>query len=187
MPGPPRRPARGAAEPSIWTRGPWRSIQVNVDALGGNIVGDAGNEPSIAIDPTDADKMVMGWRQFDTVESDFRQAGWAYSHDRGETWTFTGSLEPGTFGSDPVLDVDADGVFYYLSINFERMGLFRSLDGGVTWEDPTAVLPGFWDKPWMAIDRTNGIGRGNIYVTFDGGGSHAPPTGATRSSNRRPI
>ncbi|UCC29970.1 MAG: hypothetical protein JSU86_17440, partial [Phycisphaerales bacterium] len=46
-------------------RGPFVSIQVNVDSYGNNIVGDAANEPSIAIDPTDPDKIVIGWRQFD--------------------------------------------------------------------------------------------------------------------------
>ena len=46
----------------------WRfiSYQVNVDAQGNNIVGDAANEPSIAVDPTDGNKMTIGWRQFDT-------------------------------------------------------------------------------------------------------------------------
>src|SRR4051812_43384892 len=33
------------------------SYQVNVDASGNNIVGDAANEPSIAVDPTDGNKM----------------------------------------------------------------------------------------------------------------------------------
>jgi hypothetical protein len=32
--------------------GPFVSHQVNVDANGNNIVGDAANEPSIAVDPT---------------------------------------------------------------------------------------------------------------------------------------
>ncbi|PYL24791.1 MAG: hypothetical protein DMF44_04075, partial [Verrucomicrobia bacterium] len=33
--------------------GPFISYQANVDAQGNNIVGDAANEPSIAVDPTD--------------------------------------------------------------------------------------------------------------------------------------
>src|SRR5882672_4161355 len=37
--------------------GPFTSFQVNVDAQGNNIVGDAANEPSIAVDPTDLSKM----------------------------------------------------------------------------------------------------------------------------------
>lgn len=62
--------------------------QVNVDADGNNIVGDAANEPSIAVDPNNPNNIVIGWRQFDTTASDFRQAGYSYSTDGGETWTF---------------------------------------------------------------------------------------------------
>ena len=147
-------------------RGPYRSVQVNVDHRGCNVPGDAANEPSIAIDPTDPRKTVIGWRQFDTVESSFRQAGWAYSHDGGHTWVFRGSINPGVFGSDPVLAANANGVFYYLSINFEEMRLFKSFDGGITWGAPIQVLTSLRDKPWMAIDRTDGIGQGNIYIIW---------------------
>src|SRR6267378_116244 len=37
--------------------GPFASFQVNVDANGNNIVGDAANESSIAVDPTNLSKM----------------------------------------------------------------------------------------------------------------------------------
>ena len=70
--------------------GPSFGVQVNTDAFGNNIPGDAANEPSIAVDPTAPDRMVIGWRQFNSVTSNFRQAGWGYSHDGGRTWTFPG-------------------------------------------------------------------------------------------------
>ena len=76
--------------------GPYQSIQVNVDALGQNIVGDAANEPSIAVNPTNPLNMVIGWRQFDTVASNFRTAGWAYTLNGGQTWTFPGVLQAGS-------------------------------------------------------------------------------------------
>ncbi len=66
----PRSPGRTV------TRGPFTTVQVNVDDFGNNIVGDAANEPSIAVDPDDNSRMVIGWRQFDTIASNFRQAGW---------------------------------------------------------------------------------------------------------------
>src|SRR5437879_6819554 len=56
--------------------GPFTSFQVNVDANGNNIIGDAANESSIAVDPTDGSKMAIGWRQFDSVQSNFREAGY---------------------------------------------------------------------------------------------------------------
>src|SRR5450830_1283479 len=52
--------------------------QVKVDANGNNITGDAANEASIAVDPTNPSKIVIGWRQFNSVSSNFRQGGWGY-------------------------------------------------------------------------------------------------------------
>src|SRR5213595_1365032 len=57
------------------------SYQVNVDANGNNIVGDAANEPSISVDPTNHSHMTIGWRQFNTYTSNFRQGGWGYTTD----------------------------------------------------------------------------------------------------------
>ncbi len=88
VPAGPKQVSPGA----IVRRGPFVSVQVNVDEHGMNILGDAANEPSIAIDPTNPDRMVIGWRQFDTVDSDFRQAGFAYTDDGGKTWTVPGVL-----------------------------------------------------------------------------------------------
>ena len=63
--------------------GSFISYQVNVDAQGNNIVGDAANEPSIAVDPSDGNKITIGWRQFNSVQSDFRQGGWGFTTDGG--------------------------------------------------------------------------------------------------------
>jgi hypothetical protein len=73
------------------------SVQVNVDANGLNIIGDAANEPSIAIDPTNPLRMAIGWRQFNTIASNFREAGYGYTTDGGATWTVPGPLTPGVF------------------------------------------------------------------------------------------
>ncbi len=160
--GQPRSPA-----PHI-SRGGYVSVQVNVDADGLNIVGDAANEPSIAVDPTNLFKMAIGWRQFDSILSDFRQAGWGYTADGGQTWTFPGVIEPGHFRSDPVLDADADGNFYYNSLTNEGgyiCKVFKSTDGGATWD--LGVYAHGGDKQWQAIDTTDGIGRGNIYASWN--------------------
>ena len=168
---PARVPAAPGATRSTWTRGPYTSVQVNVDALGNNIPGDAANEPSIAVDPTAPGRLVIGWRQFDTVASNFRQAGWAYSHDGGHTWTFPGVLEPGEFSSDPVLAVDRDGHFYFYSLQPYRGSapwscyLYKSFDGGVTWPQERYARGG--DKEWMVIDQTEGIGSGHVYLTWN--------------------
>jgi hypothetical protein len=145
--------------------GPYVSIQVNVDANGQNIVGDAANEPSIAVNPTNPNNMIIGWRQFDSITSNFRQGGWGYTFNHGQNWTFPGVLTPGTFRSDPVLDFDSDGNAYYQSLlsSFDLDG-FKSTNGGISWSAPVPEFGG--DKNWMVIDRTGGIGDGNVYGTW---------------------
>ncbi len=155
-------------------------VQVNVDAMGNNIVGDAANEPSIGVDPTAPNRMVIGWRQFDNVVSNFRQAGWAWSHDGGRTWTFPGVIEPGFFRSDPVLDADSDGTFYYCSLSGGfAVQFFKSFDSGLSWDTPTPAFGG--DKQWFSIDRTGGIGHGNVYMSWSSSAGCCGPNTFTRS------
>ena len=152
-----------------WRRGPFESVQVNVDGDGMNIFGDAANEPSIAVDPTNPSSMVIGWRQFDTRSSNFRQAGWAFSGDGGQFWAFPGVLESGVFRSDPVLDADAQGNFYYYSLKVTTRfvcDLFVSQDHGRTWTAPVSAFGG--DKPWMIVDPTTGLGRSIVYAVWSG-------------------
>ncbi len=173
---------RTSSPARVWIRDGYESIQVNVDAQGNNIDEDAANEPSIAVDPTNPSRMAIGWRQFDTIESNFRQAGWAYTHNGGQTWTFPGVLEPGQFRSDPVLGADADGNFYFYSLStLSSAELFKSTDGGVTWTGPVLGYGG--DKEWMTIDQTNRIGRGNIYGIWNVQFSCCPPNDFTWSTN----
>jgi hypothetical protein len=96
--------------------GSYASYQVNVDVNGNNIAGDAANEPSICVDPTNGNKMSIGWRQFDSVLSNFRQAGFACTVNGGRTWIFPGVLQRNVFRSDPVLNSDSIGRFFYLSL-----------------------------------------------------------------------
>ncbi|HLH53737.1 MAG TPA: sialidase family protein [Verrucomicrobiae bacterium] len=144
-----------------------KSSQVNVDAAGRNIPGDAANEPSMCIDPTNPNRMAIGWRQFDSTNSNFRQSGVAYSTNGGLNWTFPGNLEPGTFRSDPVLASDSAGNFYFLGITNPATfacDLLRSTNGGMNWQALGPALGG--DKEWIAIDTTAGPGHGNIYQVW---------------------
>ncbi len=157
---------RRASAPTVVTRGPYVSVQVNVAGGGGNVIGDAANEPSIAVDPTDPNKMAIGWRHFSTITSNFRQAGLAYTQDGGQSWTFPGVLDPGQFRSDPVLASDLDGVFHYSSLSsLSSIEFFTSFDGGVTWTAPVPAFGG--DKQWIAVARTCGLGKGHIYQIWN--------------------
>jgi hypothetical protein len=163
----PARPVHPPIDPAAFT-----SIQVNVTADGDNILDDAANEPSIAVDPTAPNRMAIGWRQFDSIDSDFRQAGHAWTIDGGRTWTFPGVLDEGVFRSDPVLRSAADGRMYYYSLTLAdgeyTCQLFTSDDAGQSWAGPLPAYGG--DKAWIAIDRTGGPGFDSLYAAWDHAG-----------------
>jgi len=192
---PPEVPDQPRIVPGAQRRTPgWRfqrarffSVQVNVDAGGNNIVGDAANEPSIAVDPLHPNRVAIGWRQFDTVQSSFRQAGCGYSRDSGRTWTFPGVLDPGVFRSDPVLQAGPDGTLYYMNIFVDasfstfRSDLFMSNDGGITWSGPFNAFGG--DKEWFTVDRTGSAGHGNLYEAWNTAGNNFFPNQFSRSTD----
>lgn len=173
-----------------WMRGQFVSVQVNVDSMGNNVVGDAANEPSIAVDPTNHSRMAIGWRQFNSNLSDFREGGYGYTTNAGASWTFPGVIQPpGVFASDPVLGFTAEGVFYYNSLQPFRSGkiadwacyMYTSTDGGATW--PSEVFAFGGDKLWMTVDRTGGMGHGHIYMAWSQFATNFPGGFFTRSTD----
>jgi hypothetical protein len=162
--------------------GPYTSYQVNVDANGNNRVGDAANEPSICVDPNNPNRMSIGWRQFDSVTSNFRQAGFAYTTNGGTRWIAPGVLQNNVFRSDPVLNADTAGRFFYLSLlqNF-FVDLWRSITGGQSW---TAIGPADGgDKQWFTIDNTNSSGHGFQYQCWSTDGNNFGGRQFTRSTD----
>jgi hypothetical protein len=166
----------------VSTFGPYTSYQVNVDASGNNRVGDAANEPSICVDRNNPDRMSIGWRQFNSVASNFREAGFAYTTNGGTRWIAPGVLQNNVFRSDPVLNSDTLGRFYYLSLlqNF-FVDLWQSITGGQSW---TLVGPADGgDKQWFTIDNTNSSGHGFQYQCWSTDGNNFGGRQFTRSTN----
>ena len=162
--------------------GPYTSYQVNVDANGNNRVGDAANEPSICVDRNNPNRMSIGWRQFGSVASNFREAGFAYTTNRGTRWSAPGVLENNVFRSDPVLNSDTAGHFFYLSLvqNFFD-DLWRSVTGGQSWMRVGPADGG--DKQWFAIDNTSSSGRGFQYQCWSTDGNNYGGRQFTRSTD----
>jgi hypothetical protein len=161
----------GVSPGMVSQEGLFISRQVNVNASGMNITGDAANEPSIAVDPTNGSKIVIGWRQFNSVSSNFRQSGYGYTSDGGMTWTFPGVLENNVFRSDPVLISDDTGRFYYLSLLqtfFDNV--WRSLNGGQSWTNLGPATGG--DKQWFTVDNTTSTGHGFQYQCWSTAGNN---------------
>src|SRR5213080_2932463 len=173
---PPAPPRKIETSPQMISQfGPFVSFQANVDANGNNIIGDAANECPISVDPTDGNKMTIGWRQFNDVTSNFRQGGWGYTTDGGVHWTFPGVLQNNVFRSDPVTKSNEVGQFFYLSLQSNQQqsffcdDLWRSTNGGQTWVEQSSDRGGGGgDKEWFTIDKTNGPGHGFQYQSDDG-------------------
>src|SRR5438105_3916732 len=134
---PPAPPRKMETSPRMISQfGAFTSFQANVDANGNNILGDAANECSISVDPTNGSKMTIAWRQFNSVTSNFRQGGWGYTTDGGTHWTFPGVLQNGVFRSDPVTNSDETGTFFYLSLlQTFCENMYRSTNGGQSWTE----------------------------------------------------
>ena len=166
----------------VSTFGPYTSYQVNVDASGNNRVGDAANEPSICVDRNNPHRMSIGWRQFNSVASNFREAGFAYTTNGGTRWIAPGVLQNNVFRSDPVLNSDTVGRFFYLSLlqNFFD-DIWRSITGGQSW---TLVGPADGgDKQWFTIDNTNSSGHGFQYQCWSTDGNNYGGRQFTRSTD----
>src|SRR5262245_45987178 len=172
-----------AVSPALVSQfGPYTSYQVNVDANGNNIVGDAANEPSICVDRNNLNRMSVGWRQFDSVAFNFREAGFAYTTNGGARWIAPGVLQNNVFRSDPVLNSDTTGRFFYLSLLQDFFDdLWRSINGGQAW---TTVGPADGgDKQWFTIDNTNSSGHGFQYQSWSTDGNNFGGRQFTRSTN----
>lgn len=162
--------------------GPLVSVQTNVNNNGNNIIGDAANEPSIWVDPTNHNRMSVGWRQFNNVASNFRQAGYAYTTNGGSNWTFPGVLQNNVFRSDPVLGGDGGSSFYYLSLMETFFDdLWKSTNFGQTYTNLGAATGG--DKQWFTTDTTNSSGRGFLYQIWSTAGNNYGGRQFSRSTN----
>lgn len=175
-------PVLGISPALVSRFGSYTSYQVNVDANGNNIVGDAANEPSICVDRHNPNRMSIGWRQFNSVASNFREAGFAYTTNGGTTWITPGVLENNVFRSDPVLKSDTVGRFFYLSLLQTFFDdLWRSVSGGQSW---TRIGPADGgDKQWFTIDTTNSSGHGFQYQFWSTDGNNFAGRQFTRSTD----
>ncbi len=136
-------------------------------------------EPFMAVDPYDAHHIVVVWMGFDGIE--YIKIKERVSFDGGNTWSSIIEIPhnfTGYTSADPSMDFDSEGRIYLCMIDYHPMGItggvyvYRSDDGGLTWNAPTLAIDNFADgseipvdRPWMVIDRSGGINDGNIYIT----------------------
>lgn len=155
-------------------------------------------EPSIASHPEDALHMTMAA----VVTEPSSGEVWVdvfVSRDGGQTWTRVSLRDRIDAAVDPWVDYGPDGTIYvsildtYPDLGY-RLGVevFRSTDGGRTFDGPTLVpwgRGGSYDHPTLVVDRSRGPHRGTVYVAGDHWGERPTsgprpnPIGVSRSTD----
>jgi hypothetical protein len=152
---------------------PRDSAYLNI-RLNNDTTSEVQNEEQIVMNPTDTTNLVAVWRDF---RVGYRQVAYAYTFDGGLTWEQDLFIEPQyIWDSDPGLTVDTAGNFYAIILSYfstsQPNGLFvyKSTDGGVSWNDPVTVINNvsnvFEDKELIACDRSGGPYTNNLYVVW---------------------
>lgn len=146
------------------------NVRINSDNSG-----QLQNEQQVWINPYDQDNVVAVWRDF---RFGYRRVGVGYSLDGGSTWTDellpVGQLP---WHSDPGLTYDLSGNFYAMTLSLNASStssgfeIFKSTNGGLSWEDPVwAIQSGsdvFEDKEMIACDRApDSPYQGNLYISW---------------------
>ena len=138
-----------------------------------------GNEPYSVVDPTNPNLIVAGWNDYCLTDLGAGWQGFAYSTDRGETWT--DSIVPGypqdtsdegmesplfgnhTDAGDPIAAFDNDGNLFVGGIAFNRAGAIN----GDVYVATYLTDPHESGYP-VDYERTRIVGRGTPSVNFQG-------------------
>lgn len=123
---------------------------------------DAHSEPVIAADPSHPERLIaashIAWHDTTGVKSI------AYvSFDTGRTWQVSLERRDSTITADAAVAYGPDGSALFATL--ARWGMFRSRDGGKTWDPPSKTPPAYgWDREYMIADFTPGKYHGRIYM-----------------------
>ena len=123
---------------------------------------DSHSEPVIAADPKHPERLLaashIAYR--DTVGT----KSIAYvSFNTGKTWQVSLERRDSTITADAAVAYGPDGSALFATL--ARWGMYRSRDGGKTWDPPTRFpLPYGWDREYLIADFTGGKYNGRIYM-----------------------
>ncbi len=161
----------------------------------------AHSEPEIAENPRNPLNLVGGSKFFTDPQRYQFKIGYYTSFDGGCTWK-DGGILPGydqyTLTSDISFAFGLhDDVYGAVLVDgrtdnerFSGIAVSRSTDGGRTFQPPVLVHADptgatFSDKPWIAVDTTNGPYAGSVYVVWnlDDNASSSAPIYFSRSTD----
>jgi len=157
-------PAVNVAQSPNWKADPvkggavalaWSNTRVNTDSGSA-----AQNEPFAAVNPHNANHIVVGANNWQPGSSQFEVTAYT-SFDGGRTWAasqpYINRNASRLNAADPTVSFAADGTVYFAFVAFSpaegAVAVSRSNDGGLTWASQSWVTPftgGGADKPVMA-------------------------------------
>ncbi len=148
-------------------------------ALGGDVrvtSPTGGAESAVKINPLDANKVIGGANGPGSGQKMF------YSTNGGSTWTASAALPLGSTCCDPTVDWSSDGTKAYAATlggcgSVCNVWVYRSSDGGATWNDFESLTPGdprrevtsasTSDKEFIHVDKFGTSPRkDNVYLTW---------------------
>jgi hypothetical protein len=137
---------------------------------------NGGAESAIKINPLDSNKVIGGANGPGSGQKMF------YSTNGGTTWTSSAALPLGSTCCDPAVDWSSDGTKAYTATlggcgSLCNVWVYRSADGGATWNDLETVTPGdprreltsanTSDKEYIHVDKFGtSPRRDNVYICW---------------------
>ncbi|MEW5701488.1 MAG: PH domain-containing protein [Candidatus Zixiibacteriota bacterium] len=151
---------------------PVRSNYVNLTVHANDGVEQA--EISVAINPVDQQRLLVGYMTDRCGTYLARLLGYAGSPDAGASWVGADTL-PGSGTADPVVAYDADGNAYYCHLRNLSLYVSKSPDGGTYWPLNQIFLISSAgesnpDKPHFAVDLVSPSYRNHIYCAWSSNG-----------------
>lgn len=124
---------------------------------------DSHSEVIMAADPLHAERLIAGVH-IAYHDTSMATTSIAYvSFDTGKTWSPAVEPKDTTSIADAAVAYAPDGSAYFATLG--RYGMFRSRDGGHTWDKPTKIPPAYaWDREYIAADFTGGKYNGRVYM-----------------------
>ena len=123
---------------------------------------DSHSEVILAADPKNAGRLLAGVHIAfgDTIGT--KSIAYA-SFDSGKSWRVSLERRDSTITGDAAVAYGPDGSAYFATL--ARWGLFRSRDGGRTWDPPSKAPPAYaWDREYLVSDFTGGKYHGRVYM-----------------------